>query len=429
MSVVEYLVWLEYDRDLQAMKARHQTAVGLVRAKLETEVNSTMFLALGLSAFVNATPDFTPPQFEHMAATLVNLRPEIRNVALAPNNVVRHVYPLKGNKQAIGLNYLENPAQREAVLRVMAEKKPVAAGPIQLVQGGEGLINRIPIYPHDNHGNPYYWGIASIVVDPAPLYAAAGLNDTHFTYALRGKDGKGARGAMILGDSTLFENPHSILMDVTVPGGTWQLAGRPVRSPLDADSRRNLRHGIGILLAIGCSISISLILGAHTKIRSLALHDPLTSIPNRRYLVAMAENQIALARRSGRRFSILHLDLDDFKKINDNFGHKAGDAILVHVAGQTRSALRESDFAARVGGDEFIVLLPDTDSGSGLHELIERLRAAITRPIEFEGQQLSVGVSIGSSTYHPDSGLELDQLVKEADISMYLEKQRHKEAA
>lgn len=225
LAVGKYLVVLEQARDHQALREQNQASISLVRAKLETEINSTMFLALGLSSFVTASPDFTPNQFEQMAAMLMRLRPSIRNIGLAPDNVIRYIYPLEGNRQALGLRYLEHPVQREAVQRMMAEKQPVIAGPFSLIQGGEGLINRIPIYPINSQGQTYYWGLASVVVDPEPIYAAAGLNHPQFHFALRGKDAMGAEGEIIRGESSLFADPHAVVMDVVVPGGSWQLAG------------------------------------------------------------------------------------------------------------------------------------------------------------------------------------------------------------
>ncbi|HEY3308190.1 MAG TPA: diguanylate cyclase [Desulfuromonadaceae bacterium] len=427
LIIVEYLVWLEYDRDYQTMKARNYTAVGLVRAKLETEINRTMYLGLGLSSFVSATPEFSPGQFNRMAATLVSLHASIHHVALAPGNVVRYVYPLNDNEKILGLDYLKDPSQRDAVLRAMKEKQSVLAG-LKFAQGGQGLVNRIPIFPLDKNGRYYYWGMASIAIDPIPLYSAAGLNSQDFTFALRGKNINGARGDMLWGEQDVFNDPRAIVMDVSVPGGVWQLAGQPANDLMDAAARRKMRHMVGIILAIGCGLSVWLIFKAHITIKSLALHDPLTSLPNRRYLEAMADSQIAFAKRNQSEFTILHLDLDYFKDINDEYGHKAGDAVLVNVAHCARKALRESDFVARIGGDEFVVLLPDTGAGAGLEELIERLRTFIIQPINHEGHQLKINASIGSAVY-PGSGQKLDQLIKEADAKMYLEKKRHKQTA
>ena len=427
LSIVEYLVWLEYDRDIQTMKARNNTAVGLVRAKLETEINRTMYLGLGLSSFVSATPRFSPAQFDRVAATLVSLHPNIHHVTLAPDNVVRYVYPHRGNEAILGVEYLKDSSQRDAVHKAMNEKQPVLAD-VKFPQGGQWLVNHIPIFPLDKNGRYYYWGLASIAIDPIPLYSAAGLNSSDFIFALRGNNAAGAIGDMLWGQQNIFNDQRAIVMEVSVPGGSWQLAGQPANELMDADVRRKMRHLIGIILAIGCGLSVWLIFKAHITIKSLALHDPLTSLPNRRYLEAVADSQMAFAKRNKSKFTILHLDLDYFKEINDEYGHKAGDAVLLNVSNCARKALRESDFIARIGGDEFIVLLPETGAGAGLQELIERLRAFIIQPVIHEGHQLKVNASIGSAVY-PDAGQKLDQLIKEADAKMYLEKKQHKQNA
>jgi len=425
LAIGKYLVVLEQDRDHQALHVQQQATISLVRAKLETEINSTMFLALGLSSFVAASPDFTPGQFEQMAAMLLRLRPTIRNIGLAPDNVIRYVYPLEGNRKALGLSYLEHPAQRQAVLRMMEEKQPLIAGPFPLVQGGEGLINRIPIYPSDAQGQTYYWGLASVVVDPLPIYAAAGLDNPQFHFALRGKDAKGAQGEMIRGDASLFDDPHAVVMDVVVPGGRWQLAGRPAAvnpGQAVADIFFTL---IPWLFAFLCGLMTFLVFRANLKVRALALHDSLTGIPNRRYLQRMAERQIAQSRRSGRPFAVLHLDIDDFKLVNDRHGHKAGDQGLIFAARQAQETLRSADFIARVGGDEFIVLLADTASDELLHTLIDRLRSSMCSPFDYDNKSISLQISVGWATF-PNEGGDLDQLIKNADAKMYQQKRAGK---
>lgn len=425
LTLGKYLVDLEQDRDHQALRLQQQASVGLVRAQLETEINSTMFLSLGLSAFVAASPDFTPSQFEQMAAMLLRLRPTIRTIALAPDNVIRYVYPLEGNQKALGLRYLDHPTQRHAVLRMMVEKQPIIAGPFSLVQGGEGLINRIPIYTDDPQGQTYYWGLASVVVDPAPIFAKAGLDNPQFHFALRRKDAKGTQGVMIHGDVRLFDDPYAVAMDVVVPGGRWQLAGRRVVAnpgQVSADIFFNL---IPWAFAFLCGLMTYLVTRANLKVRALALHDALTGIPNRRYLNRMAERHIAQSRRSDRPFSVLHLDIDDFKLLNDHYGHKAGDQGLIFAARQAQETLRSADFVARVGGDEFIVLLPDTASDDLLQKLIDRLRDSMSRPFSYEGKSLSLQISVGWASF-PDEGHDLEQLIKNADEKMYQQKRAGK---
>src|SRR5690606_16827937 len=222
-----------------------------------------------------------------------------------------------------------------------------------------------------------YWGLASVAIDPQPIFEHAGIRADAggaVRYALRGKDGRGADGAVILGEAVLFDDPRAVLMDVVIPGGRWQLAAAPATPATGAGGAMQVLLAL-IALAAGALVAYSL--SAHQRIRSMALHDPLTGLANRHQFNLRGQDMFALARRSERPLTLLNLDIDDFKRINDTWGHAAGDAVLVKVARRLRSCCRASDLLARVGGDEFLVLLPDTPAGPALDALLERLHAAI----------------------------------------------------
>jgi diguanylate cyclase (GGDEF)-like protein len=113
---------------------------------------------------------------------------------------------------------------------------------------------------------------------------------------------------------------------------------------------------------------------------------------------------------------VLFCDLDDFKKVNDTYGHDAGDAVLVEIGRRLRANVREHDTVARLGGDEFVIVLRDLDSGSA-RDLIERLADAVSRPIDHDDHVITVSASIGVGTSAPAS--TVDQLLREADKAMY----------
>lgn len=421
--LLQTFVWLDRDRRHQAERAMLQAEAATVRSRLESELNATLSLSLGLSTFVLAKPDFSQADLAQVAASLIRLQPAIRSVALAPDNVIRYIYPLAGNQKALGLRYLETPTQRDAVLRLMREQRPVTAGPIELVQGGVAIINRIPIVTTGPGGSPHYWGLASVAINPFPIFGRAGVRPDArdgVRYALRGKDGLGAWGEVFLGDAALFDDPSAVLMDVVIPGGTWQLAARQ-HAGTDG-------HGLWVqallgMLAAVAGVLMAYSLSAHQRIRSMALHDHLTGLANLRQFKLRGQDLFALARRSGCRLTLLNLDIDDFKSINDTYGHAAGDAVLVYVANTLRACCRESDLLARVGGDEFVVLLPDTPAGPPLRALLERLHEAIDVVLPGAEVPVRLHISIGAATCS-DATPTLDALMHEADEAMYRAKER-----
>lgn len=150
-----------------------------------------------------------------------------------------------------------------------------------------------------------------------------------------------------------------------------------------------------------------------------ALHDDLTGLPNRALFLDRLSQ--AIARRSRDRahgFTVLFVDLDGFKPINDRHGHAAGDAVLVEVAGRLRELLRGSDSIARFGGDEFTLILDGCSSTAETLPVIERINDSIARPIEFQGRELRIGASIGVHIAR-DCDRRPEDLLREADTAMY----------
>jgi diguanylate cyclase (GGDEF)-like protein/putative nucleotidyltransferase with HDIG domain len=164
----------------------------------------------------------------------------------------------------------------------------------------------------------------------------------------------------------------------------------------------------------------------HAEAESNALTDPLTGLPNARYLSLRFEEEASRARRTDRAFQVVMLDLDEFKNVNDSYGHKAGDRMLREVANLINGQLREYDFLARYGGDEFVVLVQEV-VGSQVEELCARIETAVSKFSLSLGRNrfARVGISIGTATFGVD-GETLDHLVAHADNEMYRMKSNHK---
>ncbi|MEO0961045.1 MAG: diguanylate cyclase, partial [Pseudomonadota bacterium] len=153
-----------------------------------------------------------------------------------------------------------------------------------------------------------------------------------------------------------------------------------------------------------------------------AISDPLTGLANRTALNDFTSSMLKHAKRSGEKAAILALDLDGFKPINDHYGHGAGDEVLVELADRLREEVRETDFVARTGGDEFILVLLHLDDGLGAARFATRLLRAIEMPVRLSsGQDVSVSGSIGISVF-PDNAEELEILYRNADEALYAAK-------
>ncbi len=175
----------------------------------------------------------------------------------------------------------------------------------------------------------------------------------------------------------------------------------------------NGRPGV---LVVAVDISERKRVEAH--VQYLALHDALTGLANRALFFDRLNGAIVAARRKEGAFALLYLDLDNFKSINDTYGHEVGDLALRSVAERLRNCVRESDTVARLGGDEFVLLVNDTVDEGAAAIVAEKANAALTRPLPIDGCRHTIGASIGIALY-PRHGEDADSLIRRADAAMY----------
>ena len=579
-----YAGYLNRSLHAQSVRAEVQTKINLIRAKLEGNINSNIQLVRGLAATIETEPNMEQTRFAALARNLFREQSQLRNIAGAPGLVISLMYPMEGNEKAIGLDYRASPDQSEAALRARDTRQLVLAGPVELRQGGTGLIGRFPIFLRTSGEPDRFWGVLSAVIDIDRLYRDSGLRDPNLglDITISGRDATGRAGARFMGDRDLnSENP--VTADVALPSGSWQIAAIPAGGwdytpdnavlfrtllvlallavvvptflagrlygereryfeklaereqelarlsqrlslALDAskigvwehnvetnelvwDDRVNELYGLPkdgkirgyddwagaihpddadrarrdfelaverhsdyaseyrLLLPdgtvrhvrtkakfiegdgapprlIGTEWDVTEDVRLHNdlerarflaemrnvelesakgRIEHNALHDPLTGLPNRRYLDQVLENLSAVGEGSGA--ALLHIDLDRFKQINDTLGHSAGDAMLVHAARVLETNVRKTDFVARVGGDEFVVLCLASPTNADLSGLAGRIIEEMRKPVSYDGHQCRFGVSIGIAV---EQGEEADpkRLMVNADIALYRAKSR-----
>jgi diguanylate cyclase (GGDEF)-like protein/PAS domain S-box-containing protein len=157
--------------------------------------------------------------------------------------------------------------------------------------------------------------------------------------------------------------------------------------------------------------------------RRRAMHDPLTTLPNRAMFLEALERAIRKARRRSARFSVLFIDLDRFKEVNDTLGHHAGDELLQTMAERLGSAVRQSDLVARMGGDEFVVLIEEHRGPEEVMIVAQKILSMLERPVLLDWREVSISGSVGIASF-PDDGTDVESLVKNADTAMYQAKER-----
>jgi diguanylate cyclase (GGDEF)-like protein len=157
---------------------------------------------------------------------------------------------------------------------------------------------------------------------------------------------------------------------------------------------------------------------AQERVQYLAYYDPLTDMPNRALFTDRLEQAVLLGQREKHCFTLMLMDLDRFKIVNDTLGHHAGDQALQQVAARLKTCLRDSDTVARMGGDEFSVLLPTTAHEDGAVVVAQKILTAIAKSFQIEDREFRIGISMGIALF-PEHGDEVDALLRAADMAMY----------
>ncbi|MBF0235068.1 MAG: diguanylate cyclase [Desulfamplus sp.] len=219
----------ESDRHKQQEIERVQQALDGMKASLVSRLYANIYKVSTVKALVAMNPDLTQDDFARAMEVQFRGENDLRNIGLARDMVIQFMYPIKGNEAAVGLDYRTLPDQFEAVDLARRVNKIVLAGPLALVQGGEGIVARIPISRKDaDSGREEFWGMASVVMNCNEMFAGAGIREERdgLRIAIRGRDALGARGDVFFGDPQVFENaPLTRVMEL--PYGSWQIAAVP----------------------------------------------------------------------------------------------------------------------------------------------------------------------------------------------------------
>ena len=249
---------LRYQEDLRGDTV---SELSQVRARLELEVNANLHLTKGVVSLVTAYPDFTAEQFTKIGKILLRGKTTIRNIGLAPDNILNYIHPIEGNEMAIGLVYRDNPIQWPVVERAIQLRETLISGPLQLVEGDLAFLSLTPIWVEspENENNEKYWGMSSLVINADTLYQNAGIipSELDINLAIRGVDGTGAQGDVFYGNPAIFDD-NPVLMDTTLPSGSWQLGAIPKNgwSQSSPHYKQLWIGGIAISLTIGLLVFI-----------------------------------------------------------------------------------------------------------------------------------------------------------------------------
>lgn len=352
--------------------------------------------------------------FSKIAENLMSY--SVQSVQLAPNGVVTEIYPEEGN-EAGKIDLLNDSKRGEISNYAKNHNITIIQGPIKLKQGGSGLVVRNPIYLEDENGQEYFWGFTIVILRVPEIFedSTNALSKFKYNYRL-------SREASVLDkkyvevDANCDKMIRPVTYKLTVGKEKWKLEIMPRAGW--SNSKTLYLIFIGglslVLLLTGLTTVLFLLDERRVELKELAHKDGLTKLYNRYGFDEMAEKMIS--KNPKEHCVAVLLDVDDFKLINDMYGHAYGDKALISLAENMRKFFPSSALLGRNGGEEFCILLPNCTMEEMKESLIEFTKTPKT--FSYKGQTYSFCISLGYAEY-PNNAVERSQLMRCADTALY----------
>jgi len=369
------LVYQDQQRQDLRQRADVAQALRLLDARISGLLDKYLYLGTGLAAYVATHPDVSSYDFAVLMQRIAQGDVLLRGVMLLRDDQPSHVYapPPRVNSTS------------SALLRLNL--------PVMVPEAGK--LRR--------------WGSLEIDLDRGELLQQAGLprSGDPLQVAVRSHD-----GLLLAGTPEVFAAAQA-RTEIVLPDGRWSIAGRAGPS----SDRWHWLMLLGGFAALLGGVLTWRWQSTQVDTHHQALHDCLTGLPNRRLLQDRVQQACAAAARSRRQVALMYLDLDNFKPVNDKYGHHAGDAVLCEVAQRLRQCVRRSDTVARVSGDEFVLVLEELIDAGEAEAVADKVLSIFARPIVVGEQAFVLGCSIGLAAMAP--GCDVDTALMHADSAMY----------
>lgn len=387
------------------------------RAMVENMVSSHLGALDALEGLIHTQPTLSQEAFRKMVDVLRRNRPAIRQIELAPRAVIRYIHPITGNENALGLDLRTLPGQRDMVETTIRSGVLKIAGPLELHQGGLALIARQPIFL-GKQDQEHFWGFAIIIFDfprfTRMMNESGAFEGLH--YAIRGVNGLGGQGDTFIGHSELFQK-DPIVLSISIPNGNWQIAAEPEEGWISRRPGEWQFLTFAVLVALLLGSMTALLVRRSVSMQRLAAEDFLTKLDNRRCFEQKAHAECARAKRTTIPLALILLDIDFFKKINDQYGHTGGDRVLTALAAELKKHFPPNTAIGRLGGEEFAILLPNHTTGEAFI-LSNTLRETLEKtPVPYQGHDIHYTASFGIAEWK--QGDEYDHLIQKADHALY----------
>lgn len=463
MGLFLFTASIEYSKTYDNHVKEVQDQLTMIKLNLENLITSRMIALNGLKAHAEIDPFFTQEDYTYFAKGIYDSASDaVQSMTFITDTTITHIYPYEPYKSVIGIDLGVNDEQNVSIQYVKDNLKTLLIAPVNLVEGGLGIITRIPVVNEDA-----YFGQITIIFDYEKTLALSGIMDLSETHLIEWR----YRDVLKDKDQVIWSNFESIDRDesqiqsaeVALYESSMFLFALPKGGFEGKSTLFYLILGMGLLISIISSFVIYRLLTTtdalaiseselmenneelealvnqlkaneeelydqydeisrqKDQIQALADRDYLTNLYNRRRYAMDLGKSIGIQKAG----TLLLFDIDNFKNINDTQGHKYGDKVLIHIASVLEKSVCQDASIYRIGGDEFAIHLPDMTSNSDVESCIQSFFEALHAENSVENIENHITASVGISQY-PVHASTADDLLMKADIAMYEAKKEGK---
>lgn len=392
-----------------------------VRNSMQSKLDSSLFYTDFFEMVIRQNPDISDIELREYVRLIVRRNPFIDNVTIAKDGIVTFVYPAFENEDILGLNIIEDTEHSFSNFNLLTSEETIfTLGPADSVQGGLKLFHRKPVYVR-NTNSERFWGFASVTVDFEELVHSTLAVNQNKDYSYGIQINSEFESDTIWGNETVFAG-EGVTQTITLPQSDWVIGLMPKDGwQVNNGFLQSELLVFYILISIIFIMVFFFSLQYMTK-RELARKDPMTGVFNKYTFETIASR---LIRYSSQSHAIFLIDFDNFKQINDEYGHLVGDYVLRTSSRRMREIVKKSDYVGRIGGDEFMIISKNIANKDDLEKIASRITGHIEQPVRFNHYVINPSISVGYTlTSNTDT---FEKLYDSVDKNMYENKESYKQ--
>lgn len=361
----------------------------------------------------------------HMLSEYSNLILErnrtIKSIQIAPDGIVKYIYPSKRNREIIGYDLMSTPKISPYVEEAIEKRIPITQGPVEILPSGLVVFSRKAIFLKED-GREKFWGLSIITLDFNELLDLCGLLPQKDGYLFAFRASKtDTEQDYLWGEYDIFQE-DALIKTVETGNQEWEVGVFPENGWYGRRYYAAQMDKLFLLGTIVIFILVFMYINLNISIFEDARLDPLTKTINKKWFKKYVVKKL---KQKNKVHGLIVLDMNDFKSINDNFGHQVGDATIIEVAKRIKGVLRNTDRLSRFGGDEYTAFIYNARDVETVRKVKDRILEEVNRPLEIDDLKLDVSISAGYAVYQQDAS-SFDELLRIADYRMYENKKKLK---